>query len=143
MESDREILLLQAMTLLQSVVLSCVDRKSIPFTRTQLRIFTVLSMEGELTMTQVAQHLASSKEQTTRTVAPLADAGYVERRIDPANRTRVYIRLTESGKQLLDRNLAILTASLSAKLDRSLREEEISALHKAAAQIVQLAEKIQ
>ena len=89
------------MTLLQSVVLSCVDRKRFQFTRTQQSILTVLSMEGETTMKQIAKYIVSSQEQATRAVAPLVDAGYVERRTDPTNRTRVYIRLTDEGRDLL------------------------------------------
>ena len=56
MDKEAEISLLKAMTLLQSVVLSCVDRKRFQFTRTQQSILTVLSMEGETTMKQIAKY---------------------------------------------------------------------------------------
>ncbi len=142
MEQGTEVSLLQAMTLLQSVVLSCIDRKSFPFTRAQISLFTVLATEGEMTMKQAARYIASSQEQATRAVAPLADAGYVERRTDPSNRTRVYIRLTETGHQLLREHWEILKSNLSARLNDSLSEAEQSSLYKASLEIVRLTEKI-
>ncbi len=142
MDKEAEISLLKAMTLLQSTVLSCIDRKKFPFTKTQLIIFTILSMEGEMTMKQVAQYIVSSKEQATRAVAPLVDAGYVERHTDLANRTRVYIGLTESGRNLLNEYWASLTDNLSVKLDRSLNYDEKNTLCESASNIINLLERI-
>ncbi len=134
--------LLRAMYLLQSTVMSCVDRKKFPYTRTQLGIFTILAAEGELTMKRIAKYISSSQEQATRAVAPLADAGYVVRRTDPSNRTRVYISLTEQGRQLLEENREVFRQALSAKISGSLSEEEKSALFAAAQQIIDTAEKL-
>lgn len=142
MEQKTAVSLLQATTLLQSVVLSCIDRKNSPLTKTQLTVFTVLDMEGELTMKRVAQYIASSQEQATRAVAPLVDAGYVERRTDPANRTRVYIHLTDSGRQLLEAKRTQLAEKLSAKLDTSLSSEETAALYRAVTDMVEILEKL-
>jgi len=130
------------MTLLQSVVLSCVDRKRFQFTRTQQSILTVLSMEGETTMKQIAKYIVSSQEQATRAVAPLVDAGYVERRTDPTNRTRVYIRLTDEGRDLLTMYWGFITENLSGKLDASLSDEEKTALCDAATGMIALLEKL-
>ncbi len=142
MDQEAEVSLLQSMILLQSVVLSCSDHKSFPFTRAQRGVFTVLAMEGELTMKQAARYLASSQEQATRAVAPLADAGYVERRTDPANRTRVYIRLTEAGRQLLQAYWTVLKQNLSGKLEDSLTGEERTSLYEASGVIIRLMEKV-
>ena len=130
------------MTLLQSVVLSCVDRKRFQFTRTQQSILTVLSMEGETTMKQIAKYIVSSQEQATRAVAPLVDAGYVERRTDPTNRTRVYIRVTDEGRDLLTMYWGFITENLSGKLDASLSDEEKTALCDAATGMIALLEKL-
>lgn len=142
MDKEAEISLLKAMTLLQSVVLSCVDRKRFQFTRTQQSILTVLSMEGETTMKQIAKYIVSSQEQATRAVAPLVDAGYVERRTDPTNRTRVYIRLTDEGRDLLTMYWGFITENLSGKLDASLSDEEKTALCDAATGMIALLEKL-
>ncbi len=141
MEQETVGTLLEAMTLLQSVVMSCVDRKKFPFTRTQLLIFTVLYREGEMTMKQAARYIASSREQATRTVAPLVDEGYVERRVDPANRTRVYIRLTERGRQLSEENRVLLRSNLSEKLSCALSPQEKEELCEASEKIIDCMEK--
>ncbi len=141
MEQKAAVSLLQAMTLLQSVVLSCIDRKYFPFTKTQLVIFIALDTEGEMTMKRVSQCIASSREQATRAVAPLADAGYVERRTDASNRTRVYVRLTQAGHQLLEQTLSVLTERLSERLNRSLGEDEKAVLNQAIRDIIRLIEK--
>jgi len=142
MEQETAVALLRAMTLLQGVVLSSIDRKQFHFTRSQFTVFTVLAMEGELTMKRVARYIGSSQEQATRAVAPLADEGYVERRTDPANRTRVYIRLTDQGKRFVEDSQAVLTQCLSKKIGESLNEEEKAELYKAAAVMVDMAERI-
>ncbi len=143
MDQEEVFLLLQAATLLQSVDHSCIDRKKFTFAKTQLNIFTVLGMEGELTMKQVARHLAASQEQATRAVAPLVNAGYVERRINPANRTRVYISLTESGRRLLEELRLNLTGNLSDKLDQSLSREQKADLYRAVSEVVRIAKTIE
>jgi len=142
MEQKTVASLMQATTLMNGIVLSCVDRKRFPFTKTQLSIFTVLDLEGELTMKQIARYLSTSQEQATRAVAPLADAGYVERHTDPANRTHVKINLTETGRKLFEDNRISLRENLSAKLDNSLSGEEKDCLYRAVSDVVQLLEKI-
>jgi len=142
MEQEAVVSLVQAMTLLQGVVLSCIDHRRFPFTKTQLGVFTVLAMEGELTMKRIAQYIASSQEQATRAVAPLADAGYVERRTDPANRTRVYVHLSEQGQALIQETSSMIREKLSCKLDDSLSEEERAELFQAVSAVVKLMEKV-
>ncbi len=142
MDHDGLVSLLQTSTLLSGVVLSCVDRKRFPFTKTQMNIFTVLDMEGDLSMKRIAQLLATSQEQATRTVAPLANAGYVERRTDPSNRTRVYIHLTDAGRQIIKESRQLLIENLDAKLNNSFSDNEKEALCKAACVMASLLDKI-
>lgn len=142
MKQDSMITLLQASTILSGVVVSCVDKKNYPFTKTQMNIFTILDMEGDLSMKRIAQFLATSQEQATRTVAPLANAGYVERRTDPSNRTRVYIHLTESGRKIMEDSRKVLLENMSEKFSTSLNNEDCVELCKAAATMVDLLNKI-
>ncbi len=142
MEKETSLLLPEAMMLLQSVVLSCVDKKLFPFSKSQLNLFTMLVLEGEMTMKQVARYLACSQEQATRAVAPLADAGFVERRTDSANRTRVHIRLTGKGKQFITVQRAHMREALTDKLAGCLTEEEDAALRRAAAVLCASLEKV-
>ncbi|MCR5237773.1 MAG: hypothetical protein K6E34_11290 [Lachnospiraceae bacterium] len=93
-------------------------------------------------MKRIAQLLATSQEQATRTVAPLADAGYVKRRTDPANRTRVYIHLVESVRNMIKETRKELTSKMSEKLDSSVSVEDKAALCEAASKIVDILDKI-
>ncbi len=142
MNQEEMVSLLQASTLLSGVILSCVDRKRFPFTKTQLNIFTVLEMKGDLSMKQIAQLLATSQEQATRAVAPLANAGYVERKTDSSNRTRINIHLTDSGKHILEDIRNAMIEKLSVKINNSISPEDMKDLCIAAAQMATILDKI-
>ncbi len=142
MEGVTDSLLPEAMMLLQSVVLSCVDKKQFPFSKTQLNIFSALELEEEMTMKQAARYLACSQEQTTRAVAPLVNLGFVERRIDASNRTRVFIRLTAEGKSYLKGQRAAFKKNLEDKLHSALTKEENEALCRAACDLKEILEKV-
>jgi len=142
MEQQEEIRLTEALALLQGVVFSCVDRKQFPYSKTQMNIFTVLAMEGVMSMKQLARYLSCSQEQATRALSPLADDGYVERRVDPENRTRVLVSLTEEGRRQLALWRRQLTGSLDAKLRLALTAEERDGLRIAAETIIPLLEKV-
>jgi len=123
---------MQSMMRLHSLVFSCLDRADCTLTKTQFVILMSLMTDGDLTMKTVAMHISSSPEQATRAVAPLVDAGYVERYTNPQNRTHVYIRLTELGrtcaKELSDR----ISRKMLPKLLTELSEEELTRLSGAA-----------
>ncbi len=133
--------LLEAKMMLQSVIFSSIDKKQFPYSKAQLNVFTALFMEGEMTMKQVAAYLACSQEQATRAVAPLADDGYIERRIDPANRTRVHIRLTESGKAYFNQQYKTISTNLFSLLRKTLTDEEADEIDSCAKKIVELMKK--
>ena len=63
------------LSLLHRLVLTSQARKDSGFTRTQLIIVYALAARGELNMSQIADFIGASKEQATRAVAPLVDAG--------------------------------------------------------------------
>lgn len=70
-------------------------------TGTQRLALMTLEARGPMTMTSLAEAVACSKEQATRAVAPLVEQGYLLRRYDRENRTRVWVTLTEPGRTLL------------------------------------------
>ncbi len=142
MEQETELSLLQSLIHLQSLIYSCLNRKEFPFTRTQLFILTALAVDGDLNMKEIARHISSSREQAARAVAPLADAGYVERYTNPQNRTHVYIKLTESGRQFLDFHRLHISEKLSCRLSERLSEAEIQELCTASASINKLLLKV-
>lgn len=61
-----------------------------------------LEERQELTMSQLAQELAITKQQLTKLVNDLEKKGLVERIHDQENRRQVYIRITPLGCSMMD-----------------------------------------
>src|SRR5690242_10041567 len=58
-----------------------------------------LSVAGPLTVGELATHLGLSKATTTELVTRVAERGLVDRMRDDRDRRRVYLWLTETGRQ--------------------------------------------
>ena len=111
-------------------------------TKTQLLIVLALAYHGTLNMSQLAAYLCFSKEQATRAVAPLAQAGLLERFEQPENRTKVFLRLTPQG-QALERELRqAFSSQLHQRAGQMLTEPEQQELREAAAVLVRLLSKL-
>ena len=54
-------------------------------------------------MSELAHRLKITRSRLTHAVTRLREAGYVDRREDPANRRNQLAALTEQGRQLLER----------------------------------------
>ena len=81
-------------------------------TGSQRLCLLLLAGHGPMTMTQLAEAMACSKEQATRATAPLVEKGYVARRYDRENRTRVWVALSDAGKGLIRREYAVALGEL-------------------------------
>ncbi len=130
-----------ALPLMHKLILTGVDRERFPFTKTQLFIFAALDLRQTLTMKEIAGYIASSKEQATRAVAPLVEAGYLRRYEDPANHTRKYVCLTPAGRDLLQRMMEELFSHSDGTLRSSLSPEELGELHASLDAVVRLLSK--
>ena len=116
--------------------------RQLHLTKTQLLIVTALSYRGSLNMSQIASYLAFSKEQATRAVAPLAEAGLVERFEQPENRTKVFLRLTPEGASLAAELREQFSEQLRARTEQSLTAHEQQELCQAASTLVRLLSKL-
>ncbi len=130
-----------ALPLMHKLVLTGLDREKFPFTKTQFVIFAALDLHRTLTMKQIAGYIASSKEQATRAVAPLVDAGYLRRYEDPANHTRKYVCLTPAGRELVRSFTEELFSHSDGALRSSLSPEELGELHASLDAVVRLLSK--
>jgi DNA-binding MarR family transcriptional regulator len=74
---------------------------------TEYRILNHLRL-GRTIQSDLAFHLAVSKQSVTRLVDPLVDKGYITRRVDPDDRRRVIHTITAKGKRILARTDAVL-----------------------------------
>ena len=112
------------------------------FTKTQFYILTALYARETLTMTGLSELIGASKEQATRAVAPLADLGLVERSISSQNRTRVYVRLTETGRSRVQMLLKRCEERMRERMDAFLTPEEQAALQAHLSESAALLQKI-
>lgn len=101
---DREITaLFETFFTCQKVLLYSLDYREIRFSRHQFYALLALGSKGEMTMGQVAESIAASREQATRVIAPLVEEGYAERFYDETNRKLVFVRLTPKGKAFIQK----------------------------------------
>lgn len=135
-------LLLQLQPLLAKVVISNYGLKEFGYTKSQFQIFSALLLRGDLTMGQAAGFIGSSKEQATRAVAPLVEDGLVERYIDPKNRTRIHIRLTDHGKSFVARCRSRFDDNLDVALDKALSQDEKGELFQSVRTVIRLLSKL-
>lgn len=141
-DSD-EVPLLAALPVIQRLIMSSFNMKTFNYTKTQLTIFSVLSQHESLTMTQIAEYISSSNEQATRAVAPLVDAGYVERFIEPDNRTKVHVRLTPAGEAYIAERTKEYYACLKKRLENSLSPQDRKELAQAVNTIINIMDRVE
>ena len=111
-------------------------------TKSQLLFMTALYYRGSLNMSGISEYISSSKEQATRTVAPLVERGLVKRVSVPKNRTLVCIELTEHGKSVMDSICDELRLELRPRLNNSLSPEEIAQLTESVRTTIALLMKV-
>lgn len=68
--------------------------------------FTLVALDNwadeDYTMTELADKLQVTKQQLSKLINDLEDKGLVERIHDTANRRRVYIRIRDDGRAMMD-----------------------------------------
>lgn len=127
--------------LLQSTILVPMKGKE-HCTRLQLQALLALYTYGDLTMSQLSWFISASKEQATRTVAPLAAVGYVERKVPEDNRKLVIVKLTEEGKDFLLKVKRSFQDCFRKHMEESLTPEESRKLTEALRVVIPLLNKI-
>ena len=135
--------LLALLPLISKTVLSVSNLRQAGYTKSQLLILSVLSRRDDLTMGQIAGVLSSSKEQATRAVAPLVDSGLAERYVNPENRTKIHVRLTETGKASMARNNESFVHNLYLLLKEHISDEEMTELKAAVETMIRILSKIE
>ena len=141
--SGEEIPLLHLLPMLQRIISLTDSHKKFGLTKSQMIILIILHYKANMMMGEIAQYISSSKEQATRAVAGLCDNGLVERYELPSNRTRVYIRFTEKGREYRQVICQQLRAELYAKLKTSLSEEDLQKLKQSVQTTVEVLSKVQ
>ena len=140
--AGEEVPLLQLLPLTHRLIALADIKKQYGLTKSQVVILMALFYRGTICMSQIADYLSSSKEQATRAVAGMVEHGLVERFERPDNRTHVYIRLTDTGREYVAKCCAELSRQVDQKLDAALTSSERSMLDAAAETVIALLSKV-
>ena len=134
--------LFEIFPLCRKLIFNSVDMKELNLTKSQLSILFALEVKPYLTMSKLSKYIASSKEQTTRAVAPLVKEGLVERCVEEENRRYVYIRLSKKGSCMIQEAKQHFINHLELSFDR-LPEEDLDELKKAAETTLKILKKLE
>lgn len=97
---------------LRKVFRHLVSIKDVPISMTQLTCLSVISKQGQLTMSDLANELSMSNQQLTKVVDALCNFGMAERILDEDNRRKIFAKITPKGLQTME--------DLNSEIDRKL-----------------------
>ena len=117
-------------------------KKHYGLTKSQLILMAALQEHDSLCMSEIAEFISSSKEQSTRAVASLAERGLIERFELEENRKLVHISLTETGRAFMEDIRRELRERLRMKVAAALSEDEQQQLRDSAAAVFSLLSKL-
>ena len=89
-----------------------VSIKDVPISMTQLTCLNALEKNETISMSELAEELSMSNQQLTKVVDGLVEFGMAERFIDPSNRRKIFVRMSEHGRNTV--------TSLKREVDRKL-----------------------
>lgn len=68
----------------------------------QFRMLVVLATHGAMKLATLAGHLAVNPSTAMRMAERLTTAGLIDRQVNPDNRREIKLRLTQSGRRIVD-----------------------------------------
>ena len=110
-------------------------------TKSQADVLMGLLVFGTMNMTRMSEHLAVSKEQASRAVAPLVEKGYVQRKRNPDNFRAIDISLTEKGMQHITESQQHANQAMREKLS-CLSDEDRATLLEASRTAEEILRKV-
>ena len=141
-EFGEELPLLHLLPLTHRLFSLADSKKQYGLTKSQTLILVALFYRGTVCMSQIAAYLNSSKEQATRAVAGMVELGLIERYERPDNRTHVYVRLTDNGRDYVVKCCTELSQQVNEKLEVALTAEERCELRESLRTVIRLLDKI-
>lgn len=95
------------------------------------RILAVLGRYGEMTATEVAARTAMDKVRVSRAIARLLEAERLARRVDPHDRRRLTLEMTEVGRSVYDQ-IVPLALSAEQRLLAGIPQADLAAFERLA-----------
>lgn len=109
-----------------------------------LPFFALIALDNwsdqEYTMSELAGKLNITKQQLSHMIKVLEERGLVERIHDTANRRRVYIRICDSGREMMKQMKQEMQSSILSGL-RAYSPEELSSMNECLCRLMKLMEK--
>ncbi len=96
--------------------------------------------ETDYTMSELADKLSITKQQLSHMISVLEERGLVERIHDTTNRRRVYIKICDSGREMMNQMKKEMFASTLYGL-RSYTSEELESMNNCLCILMKLMEK--
>ncbi len=128
--------------LCRKLVFDTFDKQDYGITRTQQTILLALSIDDNLSMSQLAARINTSNEQTTRAVAQLVEKEYVKRVQNTSNRRIINIHLTQLAKDFVQDTKAGVLEDLLNKFD-SVSDEDMDNFNCAIHQIIKTLKQVE
>lgn len=109
-----------------------------------LPFFALIALDSwadqDYTMSELADKLSITKQQLSHMIKILEERGLVERIHDAANRRRVYIRICDSGRELMNQIKQEMLDSTLTGL-RAYTQEELTSMDECLCRLMKLMEK--
>lgn len=101
---------------------------------TQLHVMSMLERHGDMAMSRLAEMIDVSLSSATGLVDRMEERGYLERLRVPDDRRVVLVRISETGRKLLDEIEVLRTEMLRTVLDR-MDPDQLDGLARATADL--------
>lgn len=101
---------------------------------TQLHVMSMLERHGDISMSRLAEMIDVSLSSATGLVDRMEERGYLERLRVPDDRRVVLVRISETGRKLLDEIEVLRTEMLRTVLDR-MDPDQLDGLARATADL--------
>lgn len=133
--------IVEAFFLYQNIAQQILFEERCGLTKLQASALGTLHHAGSMNMTELARCLGVSKEQATRTIAPLVEHGLVVRDKDEENRRLVIVSLTAQGREFLQQQWGASLHLLEERLSE-LADDEVEELAEASGTVARLMKKV-
>lgn len=133
--------IVEAFFLYQNIAQQILFEERCGLTKLQASALGTLLHAGSMNMTELARCLGVSKEQATRTVAPLVERGLAMRGKDEENRRLVIVSLTPQGRAFLQQQWDTSLRLLGERLSK-LADDEVEELAEASGTVARLMRKV-
>ncbi len=139
-EISRDLLLLMPM-FHEKLIKPSEGLMSDSLSRMQFFTINILMHDGLASMTELSSKMEMPKQQMTKIINRLCDAGFVERLYDKADRRIIRIKVTTSGETYLKDNRARLIELVSINVSK-LEDSDIEEMRRATDSLTRILPKI-